>query len=133
MGEVLEWPYSIEPVIDNDILNFFSENEWLQTLCFPVNSDIIVFDVDGLGLAPSSITMGFYFSPEDQPAWIDSEQLRPYGLKTGQYMNYPMLQEGNGWVPDKSVLDAEEDSILETYVLYTERICENFFYFESEP
>ena len=131
-GCTFEWPYDIEYVSDYTIGRYFAENDWLICLTLPVNSDIVVFEtIYGRGMVTDSIDIGFYYSPQDKPAWINSEQLKPIGLNTGQYTYYPMIPEGNGWVPDTSVLDAVDDSLLKSYGLYTERICENFFYYES--
>lgn len=131
VGDIILWPYSREYVSDDSILSFFAENDIIYGVDFPANGDVVVFETDGIGMVMSSVEMGFYFSPEDKPEWINSEQLRPFGIATGEYMNYPMIPKGNGWVPDVSVLDPEKDSLLRKYQLYTERICENFFYFES--
>lgn len=122
-----------ELISDPDIVSYFSENELVTDISHPVNSDVITFYVGGFGNVTSDISLGFYYSPDDNPKWIDSEQLRPYGRKTGEYMNYPMLPDGDGWIPDKALItpDNDPDDLLCSYVLYTERICENFFYYES--
>ena len=130
-GGIVEWPYNRQYVIEDSISKFFGENVLIHNINFPANSDLVVFETKGMGMVSSSVDMGFYFSLQDKPAWINSEQLKPYGIETGQYLEYPMIQEGNGWVPDTSVLDPENDVLLKSYGLYTERICENFFYFES--
>ena len=132
-GHEVEYPYNREFVLDDDVNLFFAENSLVDTISYPVNSDIIVFETDGVGNVTASVTMGFYYSPQDKPAWINSEQLIIFPLETGKYMDYPMIQDGDGWVPDTSVLDPEDemDRLLRSYNLYTERICENFFYYES--
>lgn len=132
-GHEVEYPYNREFVLDDDVNLFFAENSLVDTISYPVNSDIIVFETDGVGNVTASVTMGFYYSPQDKPAWVKSEQLIIFPLQTGKYMDYPMIQDGDGWVPDTSVLDPEdeEDKFLRNYILYTERICENFFYYES--
>lgn len=130
-GAVIQWPCENEIVMREDILRFFAENSWLRGISYPVNSGIIVFETDGKGIAPSSIETGFYYSPSDKPAWINSEQLKHFSLNTGRYNHSPMIPEGAGWIPDKSIIDPEENSFLRDYELYTERICENFFYYES--
>lgn len=133
LGIEKERPYSKELISDPDIVNYFSENEFVTGISHPVNSDVITFCVGGFGNVTSGISLGFYHSPDDSPKWIDSEQLRPYGLDTGEYMNYPMLPDGDDWIPDKALIapDNDPDDLLRSYVLYTERICEHFFYYES--
>lgn len=132
-GHEVEYPYNREFVLDDAVNLFFAENSLVDKISYPVNSDIIVFETDGVGNVTASVTMGFYYSPQDKPAWVKSEQLIIFPLQTGKYMDYPMIQDGDGWVPDTSVLDPEdeEDKFLRNYILYTERICENFFYYES--
>ena len=133
IGFGTEWPYSGEIIPETAIVDYFNENEFIDSINFPVNSDVIVFEVDGVGMVTSSVSMGFYYSPDDMPKWIDSEQMRPFGVETGQYMNFPMISEGDGWIPDKDLItpDNDPESLLRSYTLYTERICENFFYYES--
>lgn len=132
-GTEKEWPYDNELIFAPDIVSYFSENEFIHSIDCHVNSDIVAFYVGGFGNVTSDISLGFYYSPDDNPKWIDSEQLRPYGRKTGEYMNYPMLPDGDGWIPDKALItpDNDPDDLLRSYVLYTERICKNFFYYES--
>ena len=127
------YPFNTEFVSDEDVTLFFTENSLVDAISYPVNSDIIVFETDGMGNVTASVTWGFYYSPQDKPAWVESEQLIVFPQQTGKYMDYPMIQDGDGWVPDTSVLDPEdeEDRLLRSYDLYTERICENFFYYES--
>ena len=132
-GHEVEYPYNREFVLDDDVNLFFAENSLVDTISYPVNSDIIVFETDGVGNVTASVTMGFYYSPQDKPAWVKSEQLIIFPLQTGKYMDYTMIQDGDVWVPDTSVLDPEDEEykFLRNYILYTERICENFFYYES--
>lgn len=126
-GNIVQYPYNNVLIVDNDILDFFHKNSQLYGINYPVNSDVLVFYVK----TAAAYDVGFYYSPNDKPAWISSEQLIVYPNKTGQYMNYPFISKGDGWVPDKSVLNSEDIRFLKNYELYTERICENFFYFES--
>lgn len=132
-GHRVEWPYAWEEVRNDKILAFFAENNLIAEIAYPVNSGIIQFYVNGFGMVSASTNIGFYYAPKDMPAWIDSEQLVIYSMKTGRYMDYPLLPQGDGWIADTSVLDFadENDSFLEDYALYTERLCENFFYYES--
>lgn len=133
-GKIVSYPYSWESVTDDSVNRFFTENEIVFRIQYPVNSDIIVFETAGVGYVTSSMGTGFYYSPQDTPAWINSEQLLPMGLKTGKYMDYPMIQDGDGWAADTSVLkpyDADDQLLLKGYGLYTDQICVNFFYFES--
>lgn len=132
-GHRVEWPYAREEVSNAEILAFFAENSLINEIAYPANSSIIKFYVTGFGMVSASTSIGFYYSPEDAPAWIDSEQLVIYSMETGRYMDYPLLPQGDGWIADTSVLDFEDenDSFLEDYGLYTERLCENFFYYES--
>lgn len=133
IGFGVEWPYSKEIISEIEIVDYFNENEFIGAISYPVNSDIVVFYVGGFGIVTSDIEMGFYYSPDDNPKWINSEQLRPFGLETGQYLSFPMIPEGDGWVPDMNLITSDNDpeSLLDSYLLYTERICENFFYYES--
>jgi len=133
VGFRTKWPYSAEVISEIEIVDYFNENGFISDIKYPVNSDIIVFYVDGFGMVTSSVDMGFYYSPDDNPKWIDSEQLRPFGVETGQYINFPMIPEGDGWVPDMDLITTDNDpeSLLRTYSLYTERVCENFFYYQS--
>ena len=133
IGFGVDWPYSKEIIPEIEIVDYFSENEFIGEISYPVNSDVVVFYVGGMGIVTSDIEMGFYYSPDDNPKWINSEQLRPFGVKTGQYMNFPLIPEGDGWVPDRDLITTDNDpeSLLSGYSLYTERICENFFYYES--
>ena len=133
IGFGVEWPYSKEIISEIETVDYFNENEFIGAISYPVNSDIVVFYVGGFGIVTSDIEMGFYYSPDDNPKWINSEQLRPFGLETGQYLSFPMIPEGDGWVPDMNLITSDNDpeSLLDSYLLYTERICENFFYYES--
>lgn len=131
IGDAIDLTYNRKIVFEPEIVKFFEENEMILSIDYPANSNIIVFEVDGMGIVPSSIEMGFYYSPDDCPAWINSEQLISSDCETGKYMEYPMLPDGNGWVPDKSVLNSDDGSFLEGYGLYTERICEKIYYYES--
>lgn len=120
-------------VSDSRVADFFEEHEFINEITYPVNSDVVVFYVSGVGIVTSDIELGFYYSPDDTPQWINSEQLLPFHFKTGKYNSAAMLSDEYGWTPDKSILDFEDDadSKLDGYILYTERICENFFYYES--
>lgn len=133
IGFGIEWPYSGEIISEIAIVGYFNENAFINSISYPVNSDVVVFYVGGVGMVTSDIEMGFYYSPDDNPKWINSEQLRPFGVETGQYMNFPMIPEGDGCIPDKDLITTDNDPefLLSSYSLYTERICENFFYYQS--
>lgn len=127
---VKERPYGKVDISDEKVVGFFEDGR-IKMISFPVEDEIVVFETAGLGTVTSSITLGFYYSPEDRPVWVSSEQLRHVSNVTGEYLYYPMLKEGNGWIPDTSVLDFQKDDMLSGYGSYSERICEGFFYFES--
>lgn len=123
--------HSDEQVTNSEILDFFDNNSSVFSISFPESSELIVFCFGGFGNVSSSVDLGFYYSPDDSPAWIDSGMLLRYGNDSGKYLHYPMISDGEGWMPDKSVLNEEDMSFLSDYYLYTERICENFFYYKS--
>lgn len=124
-----EWPHNRPRITDDAILSFFADNETIHGIEFLASCDIVVFETEGFGIAPSSVAMGFYYTPQDQPAWINSEELERTKPATGKYIYAPMIPEGDGWEADPSILDPE-DTMMGSYSLYTERICENLFYYE---
>lgn len=123
-------PYGKAEITNEKIMGLF-EGGNISVISFPVQNEIIAFEMVGLGIVTSSVTLGFYYSPKDKPAWVSSEQLKHIANTTGEYLYYPMLKEDDGWIPDTSVLDFEKDDLLRGYGSYSERICPNFFYFES--
>lgn len=129
-AEYRGWPYERTRIVDEKVLRIF-EDQCIEAIYFPLKDELVVFNTGGLGNVTASISFGFYYSPHDKPVWVDSEQLKTLPFTTGEYLYYPMLQEGDGWIPDTSVLDAEKDDLLRGYGSYSERIFENFFYYES--
>ena len=61
VGDIILWPYSREYVSDDSILSFFAENDIIYGVDFPANSDVVVFETDGIGMVMS--TAGFRMSP----------------------------------------------------------------------
>ena len=92
--------------------------------------NIIAFTLGGQGNVVSSIDYGLYYSPDDVPLWINAEQLKLDG-KCGEFLYKPMLQENDGWIPDKSIISGIQNALLEDYYCYTQRIDKNWYYFES--
>ena len=73
----------------------------------------VEFYCGGSGLVPSSSYYGFYYSPDDLPLAVDvtvTENLRPEGNGFG-------WKQSGGWDGDNWY--------------YTERIMENWYYYES--
>ena len=66
---------------------------------------IIKFMCVAEGIVTSSVEAGFYYSPDDEPAYV------------GWYPNIRLAEDGNGW--------SWSDGTDNRY--FTERICENFF------
>ena len=118
-------------VSEPEILDYFDNNNCVFSVSFPENSELIVFCFGGFGNVTASVDLGFYYTPDDSPAWIDSDMLFRYGNDSGRYMYSPMIPEDDGWMPDKSIVAEEDMSFLDDYYLYTERICEHFFYYKS--
>ena len=68
---------------------------------------IIKFMCIAEGIVTSSVEAGFYYSPDDAPAYV------------GWFPNIRLAEDGDGW--------SWSDGTDNRY--YTERICENFFYY----
>lgn len=68
---------------------------------------IIKFMCVAEGIVTSSVEAGFYYSPDDEPAYV------------GWYPNITLAEDGNGW----SWSDGTDNRYS------TERICENFYYY----
>ena len=114
-------------VTEPEIVDFMDRYGFIQ-IEYPADSDVIVFAMDGLGNVTCSVYMGFYYSPADRPAWVETMG-SPY---TGEHINYPVLPKGKGWVSDRSRLTPAENAELGSYQMYTERIYEDFFYYEVD-
>ena len=71
------------------------------------NGGIIKFMCVAEGIVTSGVEAGFYYSPDDAPAYV------------GWYPNIKLAEDGNGW--------SWSDGTDNRY--YTERICENFYYY----
>ena len=71
------------------------------------NGGIIKFMCVAEGIVTSSVEAGFYYSPDDVPAYV------------GWYPNITLTEDGDGW--------SWSDGTDNRYD--TERICENFFYY----
>ena len=82
--------------------------------------EIMAFETHGSGSVLSSVEIGFYYSPEDVPLWAS---ILP-GAKTPAFD-----RDGDGWWLNTDALDEQVKNVV-YYEYYTERICENFFYFE---
>lgn len=82
-------------------------------------SEIVVFETHGSGSVLSSVEIGFYYSPEDVPLWAST-----YSKGV-----IPVFEaDGDGWWLNTDALGEVEDFVY--YEYYTERLCENFFYYE---
>lgn len=68
---------------------------------------IIKFMCVAEGIVTSSVEAGFYYSPDDAPAYV------------GWYPNIKLVEDGDGW----SYSDGTDNRY------YTQRICENFYYY----
>lgn len=71
------------------------------------NGGIIKFMCVAEGIVTSSVEAGFYYSPDDAPAYV------------GWYPNIRLAEDGNGW--------SWSDGTDNRY--FTHRICENFYYY----
>lgn len=75
----------------------------------------VQFFCAGAGIGSGTAYFGFYYTPDDQPFDIEfmmyGEALEP---------------EGSGWAWHEKRRDPRGDNVY-----YTERICENLFYYES--
>lgn len=68
---------------------------------------IIKFMCVAEGVVTSSVEAGFYYSPDDAPAYV------------GWFPNIKLAEDGDSW--------SWSDGTDNRY--YTERICENFYYY----
>lgn len=80
----------------------------------------VTFHMGGMGNVTNSIYTGFYYSEDDVPLWINTSV---------EFMHYPMIEQGIGWVADKSYCS---DASMKHYQLYTEKIVDYIFYFELQ-
>ena len=71
------------------------------------NDGIIKFMCVAEGIVTSGVEAGFYYSPDDAPAYV------------GWFPNIRLVEDGDGWF--------WSDGTDNRY--YTQRICENFFYY----
>ena len=71
------------------------------------NGGIIKFMCVAEGIVTSGVETGFYYSPGDAPAYV------------GWFPNIKLAEDGDGW--------SWSDGTDNRY--YTERICENFYYY----
>lgn len=72
--------------------------------------EIIEFECIAEGLVTSSFQAGFYYAPDDEPTYV--------GWFLGSRLD-ELLEDGDGW--------SYSDGTDKRY--YTERICENFYYY----
>ena len=71
------------------------------------NGGIIKFMCAAEGIVTSSVEAGFYYSPDGAPAYV------------GWYPNIRLAEDGDGW--------SWSDGTDNRY--FTQRICENFYYY----
>ena len=71
----------------------------------------VIYDCGGQGIAPSSTSFGFYYSYNDEPHVVTETSYYYYGLG--------LNSEGKGYSAN-----------IDHNYYYTEKICENFWYFE---
>ena len=71
------------------------------------NGGIIKFMCVAEGIVTSSVEAGFYYSPDDTPAYV------------GWFPNIKLAEDGDGW--------SWSDGTDNRY--FTQRICENFYYY----
>ena len=71
------------------------------------NGGIIKFMCVAEGIVTSGVEAGFYYSPDDAPAYV------------GWFPNIKLAEDGDGW--------SWSDGTDNRY--YTERICEDFYYY----
>ena len=71
------------------------------------NGGIVKFMCVAEGIVTSSVEAGFYYSPDDAPAYV------------GWYPNIKLAEDGDGW----SWSDGTDNRYS------TQRICENFYYY----
>ena len=71
------------------------------------NDGVIKFMCVAEGIVTSSVEAGFYYSPDDAPAYV------------GWFPNIKLAEDGDGW--------SWSGGTDNRY--YTQRICENFYYY----
>ncbi len=82
----------------------------IQSVRYDADEDYYEFSCGGAGIVPASSYYGFYYSPKDAPLAVDVTQTE----------NLSPVQDGYGWREPKG-----DNSY------YTERIMENWYYYES--
>ncbi len=82
----------------------------VQSVRYDADEDYYEFYCGGAGIVPASSYYGFYYSPQDAPLAVDATQTE----------NLSPVQDGYGWRETKG-----DNSY------YTERIMENWYYYES--
>ncbi|MBR4331536.1 MAG: hypothetical protein IKP72_02555 [Clostridia bacterium] len=82
----------------------------VQSVRYDADEDYYEFYCGGAGIVPASSYYGFYYSPQDAPLAVDATQTE----------NLSPVQGGYGWRETKG-----DNSY------YTERIMENWYYYES--
>lgn len=106
------------------------------TRIYEQGEGVVAFEQGCIGMGPSSVPYGFYYSPQDVPLWINNGYWADGGDMSGaiaaRYLTYPMIREGDGWIPDRSALtDADPDMLKSRYYLYTTALEPHWYYFEA--
>ena len=117
------WDREKEP-ISEEWLDLIMQDGQIVSIYFEPQN-IIRFNMKNMGLVTDGLSYGLAYIPDDQPVWLDFYE---------EYMNVPLLKEGNGWKPDWTALESvagktimdDEKSI---YDLYIERIDNCFYYY----
>lgn len=82
---------------------------WVHTY-HTYRGELIEFECIAEGILTSSFQAGFYYTPDDEPAYV--------GWFLGNRLD-ELVEDGDGW----SYSDGTDNRY------YTERICENFYYY----
>ena len=102
-----------------------------QRIDFEGTNDTVVFHLVYQGLMYRYKQYGLYYSPEDKPLWVDTVQTIAPESPIGQCLCRPMKRCGLGWEADMDALNHTDKELLSGYHIYTEKIDDNVFYFET--
>lgn len=98
-----------ENIIEENIAVNAEYNSWRVDYYIKSDTPVVEFTVSSLGIVPSSRYKGFYYSPDDVPIGYQ-------GVKT------ELLQNGSRW----------EYSYGGDNTGFTEKICDNWYWFEMK-
>ena len=103
----VELTATAENIIENNITVNAEYNSWLVDYYIKSDTPVVEFTVSSFGIVPYSCYKGFYYSPDDVPIGYQ-------GVKT------EFLQNGSRW----------EYSYGGDNTGFTEKICDNWYWFE---